>query len=57
MQAVFIPYSEEFLQELGAIGELVPFQLDYECLRMKDGTYDFTTLAPVTLAHDDREAA
>lgn len=57
MQAVFIPYSEELHEELGAVGELVPFQLDYECLRLKDGTYDFTTLAPTSLVNEDREAA
>lgn len=57
MQAVFIPYSEELHEELGAVGELVPFQLDYECLRLKDGTYDFKTLAPASLVNEDREAA
>lgn len=39
---VFIPYSEGFssklMDELGLnLGDLVPFQLDYECLRLGEG--------------------
>jgi hypothetical protein len=36
---IFVPYTEEFggklMDELGLnLGDLVPFQLDYECLRL-----------------------
>lgn len=54
---VFVPFSEELLAELGSIGELVPFQLEYQCLRLKDGTYDFKTLQPTGIPHRDRVAA
>ena len=34
---VFVPFSEALVEELGlSIGELVPFQLEYECLRMNE---------------------
>ena len=38
---VFVPYSEEvsgkLMDELGLnLGDLVPFQLDYECLRLAE---------------------
>jgi len=39
LMKVFVPYSEEvggrLMDELGLnLGDLVPFQLDYECLRL-----------------------
>lgn len=38
---VFVPYSEELggklMDELGLnLGDLVPFQLDYECLHLQE---------------------
>ncbi len=31
---VFVPFSETLIEELGlSLGDLVPFNLDYECLR------------------------
>ena len=34
---IFVPFSEALIQELGlSIGELVPFQLEYQCLRMNE---------------------
>lgn len=57
MSTVFIPFSEELHQELGAVGELVPFQLGYECLRLKDGTYEFAPLRTGRAPQQDREAA
>ena len=34
---VFVPFSEALVEELGlSIGKLVPFQLEYECLRMNE---------------------
>ena len=34
---VFVPFSEALIEELGlSIGKLVPFQLEYECLRMNE---------------------
>lgn len=42
-QKVFVPFSEELLAAAGSpLGELVPYQLEYRCLRLLDGTYDFT---------------
>ena len=33
---VFIPFSEELIEKLGLeMGDLVPFDLDYECLHTK----------------------
>ena len=38
---IFIPFSEALIEELGlSIGDLVPFQLEYECLRMNEGGHD-----------------
>lgn len=39
LMKIFVPYTEEFgsklMDELGLnLGDLVPFQLDYECLRL-----------------------
>jgi len=32
---VFVPFSEALIEELGlSIGDLVPFQLEYQCLRV-----------------------
>ena len=34
---VFVPFSEELIEKLGlGMGDLVPFNLDYECLRTQD---------------------
>jgi hypothetical protein len=34
---VFIPFSEELIEKLGLeMGDLVPFDLDYECLRTQE---------------------
>ncbi len=34
---VFVPYNEVLFERLGLdIGELVPFQLEYKCLRRED---------------------
>ena len=34
---IFVPFSEALIQEIGlSIGELVPFQLEYKCLRMNE---------------------
>ena len=42
-QKMFVPFSEELLAAAGSpLGELVPFQLEYRCVRLLDGTYDFT---------------
>ncbi len=31
---VFVPFSETLIEELGlSLGDLVPFNVDYECLR------------------------
>ena len=39
---IFVPFSEELLASAGApLGELVPFQLEYRCVRLLDGTYEF----------------
>lgn len=39
---VFVPFSEPLVAAVGALGELVPFQLEYKCVRLLDGTYDFS---------------
>jgi len=40
---VFIPFSEDLLAAAGSpLGELVPYQLEYRCVRLLDGTYDFS---------------
>jgi len=40
-QKIFLPYSETLLQEgQQPPGELVPYQLAYQCVRLLDGTYD-----------------
>ena len=45
---VFIPFSESLVEELGpSLGQLVPFNLAYECLHVQDvvtvGTAEATT--------------
>ena len=43
-QTVFVPFSEALLGAAGTeLGELVPYQLDYKCVRLLDGTYEFLT--------------
>ena len=42
-QKIFVPFSEELLAAAGSpLGELVPYQLEYRCVRLLDGSYDFT---------------
>ena len=42
---MFVPFSEELLAAAGSpLGELVPYQLEYRCVRLLDGTYDFTQI-------------
>lgn len=42
-RTVFIPFCEYLMDARGtSMGALVPFKLDYECVRLLDGTYDFT---------------
>ena len=31
---LFVPFSEELIEETGVVGRLVPFQLEYECVRL-----------------------
>lgn len=34
---VFVPFSEALIEQMGlSIGDLVPFQLEYQCLRMHE---------------------
>ncbi len=45
---VFVPFNEELFERLGLnIGELVPFQLEYECLRVDDQN-DISEVSPIT---------
>ncbi len=43
---VFVPYDEsmssQLTDELLLNGRLVPFQLNYRCVRLLDGTFEFT---------------
>ena len=40
---MFVPFSEDLLAAAGSpLGELVPFQLEYRCVRLLDGTYEFS---------------
>lgn len=42
---VFVPYSEALHQHMTpALDRLVPFKLEYRCVRLLDGTYDFSTV-------------
>ncbi len=44
---VFVPFSEDLLATTGTpLGELVPFQLDYRCVHLLDGTYEFEFTTP-----------
>ena len=38
---VFVPFYEDLPEEMVGLGDLVPYQLEYRCLRLKDGTYEF----------------
>ncbi len=45
---LFVPFSEPLLELLDRQGQvqgiaqaLVPFHLEYECVRLMDGTFDF----------------
>ncbi len=47
---VFVPFSEDLYRDVFTeillegekpLGELVPFQIEYECVRLLDGTYEF----------------
>jgi hypothetical protein len=41
-EKMFVPFSEELLAAAGfPLGDLVPFQLEYRCVRLLDGTFDF----------------
>ena|GEM_PF-5172268 len=41
---MFVPFSEDLLAAAGSpLGELVPFQLEYRCVRLLDGTYEFSS--------------
>jgi hypothetical protein len=31
---LFVPFSEDLVEETGVVGRLVPFQLEYECVRL-----------------------
>lgn len=43
---MFVPFSEDLLAAAGSpLGELVPFQLEYRCVRLLDGTYEFNSLS------------
>ena len=40
---IFIPFSEDLLADVGSPpGELVPYELNYRCLRLPNGVYEFT---------------
>ena len=40
---MFVPFSEDLLAAAGSpLGDLVPFQLEYRCVRLLDGTYEFS---------------
>lgn len=42
---LFVPFSEDLLAATGSpLGELVPFQLEYQCVRLLDGTYEFNQI-------------
>ena len=44
---VFVPFSEVLIERLGLnIGDLVPFQLEYECLRRADQN-DISEVSPI----------
>lgn len=44
---IFIPFSEELLAAAGSpLGELVPYQMEYRCVRLLDGTFEFNFEPP-----------
>ncbi len=44
---VFIPFSEALIEQMGfSIGDLVPFQLEYQCLRMQESDPDADAVDP-----------
>ena len=44
---VFIPFSETLIEQMGlSIGDLVPFQLEYQCLRMQESDSDVDAMEP-----------
>ena len=44
---IFVPFYEELPGELVGLGELVPYQNDYQCVRLQDGTYEFLPASEV----------
>ncbi|MCZ6616622.1 MAG: hypothetical protein O7E57_00710 [Gammaproteobacteria bacterium] len=47
---VFVPFSEVLIERLGLnIGDLVPFRLEYECLRREDQN-DISEVSPIVEA-------
>jgi hypothetical protein len=51
---LFVPFSEELLAAAGSpFGELVPFQLGYQCVRLLDGTYDFSSTFSKPCSEDE----
>ena len=57
---VFVPFSEELLAAAGSpLGELVPYQREYRCIRLLDGTFEFTMTAddPETRGADLKSSA
>ena len=57
MQKVFVPYDEGLPIEIAGLGELVPYQLEYRCLRMKDGTYEFLPVSAESNGIANQQAA
>lgn len=59
---IFIPFSEDLFGEFvkhGAgspLGELVPYQLEYRCVRLLDGTFEFEFDTPNLAAEATRQA-
>ncbi len=44
---VFVPFSEVLIERLGLnIGDLVPFRLEYKCLRREDQN-DISEVSPI----------
>ncbi len=41
-QKVFVPFTEALLGASIELGELVPYHKEYPCVRLLDGTYDFS---------------
>ena len=50
---IFIPFSEDLLAAVGSPpGELVPYELNYRCLRLPNGVYEFTMEGAAELPRD-----